>query len=91
MIETTTKLIKSPEILASEMDDELVMMSFENNAYYGLDSIGRAIWELLDSSMTPIALADCLIKEYDVTQEQCLNDILPFLETLLEKKLIVIA
>jgi hypothetical protein len=73
---------QSKDIVASDIDDEKVMMSMEKGHYYGLDSIGRSIWDILEKPMTVSQLIDTLRRDYDVDRETCERDVLAFLEAL---------
>jgi len=42
-ITITTIVKRNQEMLTSNIGDEIVMMSIENSAYYGLDPIGSKI------------------------------------------------
>ena len=79
---------KNLDLMEAEMDNELVMMSLENNAYYGLDRVGKVIWQMLETPQSIDAIADQLIKRFDVSKEQCLEDIMPFFEKLLDQQMI---
>lgn len=79
---------RDPEMLASKMDDEYVMMSVENGEYYGLDQVGSRIWELLEDEIRVSTLIDQLTAEYEVSREQCEQDVFSFLQDLAEKRLI---
>lgn len=78
------QLYKNEDIYSSEVDGETIMMNIDNNDYYTTQEIGNRIWELLDSLDTPKAICDQLMQEYEVSQEQCQNEVLQFLEQLLE-------
>lgn len=73
------------------MGEELVMMSMENNAYYGFDKIGKIIWEMLKEPISIQTLLDRLTERYDVSEQQCMEDITPFLEKLRDENLIDIS
>jgi hypothetical protein len=70
------------------MDDETVMMSIEQGEYYGINPVGSRIWELLVQPRTVPALIDILMQEYNAPLEECQQDVLEFLNKLLEKKLV---
>lgn len=78
------EISKNGDIYSSEVDGETIMMNIDNNAYYTTKEIGNRIWELLDSLNTPKAICEQLMQEYEVSQEQCQNDVLQFLEQLIE-------
>ncbi len=89
---TSDKIIRrSTDVIASEMEDELVMMSMENNAYYGLNSVGRKIWELLESEKTLSSLCDQLMDKYDVDIETCRKDVSKLIVKLEQVGLVTVA
>jgi hypothetical protein len=81
---------RKDNILSSEIDHEMVLMSIENSEYYGLDQIGTRIWQLIEKPQSPNELVNILVNEYDITREQCMEDTLSFIEILAEKNLILI-
>ncbi|MDD3775749.1 MAG: PqqD family peptide modification chaperone [Sulfurovaceae bacterium] len=90
MLTPQAKIKRIENIIASPMDDELVMMSMENNAYYGLNKVGRKIWELLESEQTLDTLCDELLKQYDVDRATCYRDILVIVSKMEEAGLVAV-
>ncbi|APC96696.1 lasso peptide biosynthesis PqqD family chaperone [Francisella frigiditurris] len=88
-LQAVDKIHKNNDIFSSEIDGEAIMMNIENNAYYSMGEIGNRVWQLLGNSTTINDICEQLIKEYDVSIEQCQKDITPFLNQLLEKNLII--
>ena len=76
------KVIRSDEVLTSEVDGEVVMMSIDNGTYSGLDAIGSKIWELLEKPITVSEICDIMEARYDVERDVCEKDVLSFLEDL---------
>ena len=70
------------DIVASDIDDEKVMMSVEKGRYYGLDPVGSRVWELIEKPIRVSELIDKLLPKYDVDRETCERDVLAFLEEL---------
>ncbi len=89
-IDTTTPIVRSPHILASELDDEVVMMDVENGSYFSMPGPSGRIWHLLETEQTVQSLSQALVKEYDVSAEACEAEVRPFIDTLLERELIVL-
>ena len=85
----TTILSRREGLMTADMNGSAVMMDVMTGKYYNLGAVGGRIWELLEEPMTLAALVQKLTDEYDVSAEQCRNDILPFLNTLLERGLLV--
>ncbi|MDY6801296.1 MAG: lasso peptide biosynthesis PqqD family chaperone [Bacteroidota bacterium] len=84
-----TIIQRNIDILASDIDGEKVMMSIQQGEYYGLGKTGSFIWDNIEKPITINDLVDLITEKYKVSKEQCLKDILPFLNDLAEKKLIV--
>jgi len=84
-----TIIQRNNDILASDIDGEKVMMSIQQGEYYGLGKTGSFIWDILEQPIAISDLADLITEKYEVSKAQCLNDIMPFLNDLAEKKLIV--
>ncbi len=84
-----TILQRKPDLLFNEIDGEVVMLNIENSEYYGLDKVGSRIWNLIEH---PLSLKDLIFKlmnEFDISEQQCINDTLAFLTILTDKKLII--
>jgi hypothetical protein len=85
------QLIKrSSDILASEVDGEIVMMSIEHGKYFGLDDVGSEIWKRLENEISFGKLCDDLAKDYDVDLATITRDVSTFIESLIENEIVVI-
>ncbi len=84
-----TFIKRNDNILASDLDGEKVMMSIQKGEYYGLGKTGTFIWDHIENSISINDLITLIIDKYNVTREQCLEDIVPFLTNLIEKELII--
>jgi hypothetical protein len=91
MLTADKKIRRSTDVIASEMDDELVMMSMENNAYYGLNSVGRRVWELLETEQTLLSLCGQLMEKYDVDEAACQRDVSALVRQLEKAGLVTVA
>ena len=83
-----TILKRKQDQLFSEIDGEVVMLSVENSEYYGMDKVGSQIWQLIEKPVTLKQLIGMLMDEYEVSEEQCKEDTLKFIEQLMEKDLV---
>lgn len=84
-----TLIQRNNEILASDLDGEKVMMSIKFGEYYGLGKTGSFIWDNIEKQIKINDLIGLIVEKYDVKKEDCLKDITPFLNDLLEKELII--
>jgi len=83
-----TQVQRNLNMVASKIDNEIVMMSVENGEYYGLDEVGSRIWELIEKPIVVEELIITLIDEFEVEREHCESDTFEFLEDLNSKKLL---
>jgi len=83
-------LLRKSDKLSTEVDDETVILDMDSGNYTGLNSVGTLIWKLLENAITFSELTQRLTDEYDIDKEICYAEILPFLNNLLNQKLISI-
>lgn len=89
-IDLNSEVSKNTEIIASKMDNEIVMMSIEKGNYYGLNEVGAEIWEKLTEPMTVNALCHKLMDEFEVGEDQCQSEVLAYLGKLQDEGLIIV-
>ena len=88
MITTDSYIKRNNEVFASEIDEEVVMMNVDTGRYYGMDTVGSRIWELIAEEIQVKDVIEKLMEEYDVSEEQCKSDVIEFLSELYENKLV---
>ena len=81
-VEISTWIVRSQEVLNSEVDGEIVMMSIDQGTYSGLDGIGSEIWRLIETPSRVSEICDVMMERYDVERETCERDVLLFLNDL---------
>jgi hypothetical protein len=82
------RLVVSPEVIAKQVGDETVLLHLSLGTYFGLDSIGTKIWQMIGEGKAIPAICGSLEQEYEVSPAQLERDTLSLLEQLAEKKLI---
>ena len=88
-ISLDTIIKRSDELVHSDMDGETVMMSIEQSQYYGLDSVGTRIWDLIEQEMSVRDICAALMAEYDVDESQCQQDVIRFLQDMADHNTVV--
>jgi hypothetical protein len=83
-----SKICRSENSLAAEIDDELVLMSVEQGNYYGLDAIGADIWRRLEEPMQVSAMCEALCQEYEADADTIRRDVMALLERLIAEGLV---
>jgi hypothetical protein len=76
------------QVMARQVGDETVILDLGSGTYYGLDSVGQAIWILMRDGKTLGEICDILLEEYDVSREAITRDVLDLAQKLLDQGLI---
>jgi hypothetical protein len=76
------------EHLCCELNGEAVILSLKNGKYYGLNSIGADIWELLQKPVRFSKITKEILSEYDVEEEECRREIENFLAQMKDEGLV---
>lgn len=80
---------QNTDIIGSPIDDEMVMMDVDKGSYFGLNSMGSEIWNLIEEPKTIKQLVDALIDEYEVSRDECKTEVTKFIDTLVDVDLII--
>ncbi|MDY7014713.1 MAG: PqqD family peptide modification chaperone [Cyanobacteriota bacterium] len=81
-------VISVEDVLVQNLADEAVLLNLNNEAYYGLDEIGTRIFAILQESNSIETAYQRLLEEYEVEPDVLKQDLLDFIEKLLEQGLI---
>jgi len=85
-----TMVVVTGDVLATEFEDELVVLNLQDGVYYGLDHAGVRIWQLLQKPSRVADLRNVLLNEYDVDSERCHRDLVALLSDLAARGLVEI-
>ncbi|MFH0709209.1 MAG: PqqD family peptide modification chaperone [Pseudomonadota bacterium] len=84
MLDENAAIIRKNEVIFSEMDGELVMMDLDKNSYFGLNAVGKEIWELLSEANTIGGLCATLMQKYNVDLQRCKQDVTAHVDKMVE-------
>lgn len=76
------------EAVHCDLEDEVVILGLKDGVYYGLNPVGSFIWKLIQKPISVKEIKEAILKEYDVDEETCENDLQELLGDLLDKGLI---
>ncbi|HOI39806.1 MAG TPA: PqqD family peptide modification chaperone [Methanobacterium sp.] len=76
------------EVVSCDLVDEAAILNMKDGVYYGLNSVGARIWNLIQKPMKVSDILDTLLDEYDVEKDVCMTDLMELLGQLLEKELV---
>lgn len=74
----TIRIVK--QLNVTDLAGEKVMIDFDSGKYFMIKGAGNDIWDLLQEETTPAKIIEALLREYDVTPEECEASVMSFLE-----------
>lgn len=77
--------------ISTELEGETIILDFGSGVYSGLNSIGTFIWNELQEPITFSDLKDKVLDEYEVDDDECVNDLVEFLQDLARNDLLTVA
>lgn len=81
-------VVRSGDLVSAPMGDELAMMDMDSGTYFVLDKVAAAIWDRIETPTAVRAICQQLREEYEVPEERCEADVIPFLQKLETKNLV---
>jgi hypothetical protein len=88
-INLSTMVVAAADQVSSELQEgDTAILNLKDGVYYGLNSVGSRVWNLIQSPKSVMELRDILLAEYDVDAEVCTREIITLLENLSSKNLI---
>lgn len=71
-----------------DVGDEVVILSMEDETYYGLNPVAAFIWNLIQEPKTMDEIKRAICEEYDIEEETCNKDLKEIISDLINKGLI---
>ena len=88
MVATDLRPRLHPQVAGQMIENEAVLVLADTGQVLVLNEVGGRIWELADGSRTIAEIARILTDEYDVSEEQALQDVSEFVQQLIEKQIL---
>ncbi|WDA41870.1 PqqD family protein [Erythrobacter sp. BLCC-B19] len=79
----------SDQAIANTVGDEMVVLHLGNGTYFGLDPVGKILWEALAGGQSPADACDTILERYDIDRATAEQDLRQFLGELAEGDLIL--
>jgi hypothetical protein len=83
-----TRLSVPPQVMSRLVDDETVLLDLKSGMYFGLDGVGKRIWEAISEGLTLGEIAAVIVSEYEVEEDQAQADVIGFVSDLVERGLL---
>ena len=81
-MDKNSTIIMKKQLNVSDLAGEKVMIDFETGKYFLIKGVGNDIWDMLQQEITPANIIENLLKEYDVSEEECETSVMEFLDKL---------
>lgn len=84
-------IAKTDNFIETLVDGEVVLMHIVDGKFFSLTGTARRTWEILDEAVNFKGLIDALTSEYDVSRNECENQLRSVLMGLRERTLVSIS
>ena len=83
-----SRISRREQLHSMDIDEATVIANRSGGNCYGVELIGRRIWQLLDHDSTVAELCELLLQEYAIDRETCEREVLEFLNDSVREDLI---
>jgi hypothetical protein len=80
-------LVRDKGLATADLDGQIVVLSTQAGAYFSLNEVAGEIWQLLAEPCEVGAIFDALSRDHDVDAVTLSRDVLPFLQSLIDRRL----
>jgi hypothetical protein len=87
-VEMHSVVVASDEQVSCELAGEAAILNLKNGSYYGLNTVGATVWDLLKKPISVRELCNALLERYEVEPQRCADDLLALLRDMIEQGLI---
>ena len=84
----TSTIVAAPDQVSSELAGDSVILNLKTGLYFGLNEVGAKVWEQIQSPTTFQEICDAVLAEYDVSADECNQDITELLEEMVKAQLV---
>jgi Coenzyme PQQ synthesis protein D (PqqD) len=88
MLDISLRFTPTDGVIGTKVEDEIVLLQFDNQKYFGLRGAAVRIWELAQEGATGSDIVRHLIQETDVSEGRAQADVTSTLQKLLDTGLL---
>ena len=81
-------IVQSKDQISCDLAGEAAILEMKKGVYYGLDTVGARIWNLIKEPRKVCDVWKALLEEYEVAPADCRRDLLSLLGNLFDAGLI---
>ena len=75
MLTSSSVVVVSNNLTASNLGTETIVLNLDSGGYYGLNDVGVTVWNLIQKPKMVEEIRDVILAEYEVEYEQCDRDL----------------
>jgi hypothetical protein len=91
VVDSVRPLIVNPEVIYTEVEDEIVMMAPEDGTYHGLNAVGAVLFRLVeDKAMCLNEMASYLKTQYALAHDAAMTDAKAFVDAMLSNNFFIL-
>ena len=87
-LSASSVVVAAKEQISSDLAGEAVILDLKSGKYYGLNTVGASIWNLIQEPITIGDIRDAVLEEYDVETERCESDLITLIQKLAAERLL---
>ena len=87
-ISVDSLIVRDKNLPTADIEGRVVVLSLRASAYFDFNRVGTEIWCMLSEPCRVGTIFDSLSKRHGIDEETLARDVTPFLQTLLEQRLI---
>jgi len=84
MLDVALRFTPADGVIGTKVEDEIILLQFENQSYFGLRGAAVRIWELTQQGATGADIVRRLVQETDVSEGRAQADVTDTLQKLLD-------
>ncbi len=88
MLSANSTVVAAKDQVSCELADETVILDLKAGIYYGLNSVGARVWDLIQEPRTVDQIRDAILQEYDIDPASCERDLGALLGELAARELV---
>lgn len=89
-INLNSHLTAPPQVMTRIVGDEIVLLDIAKGTYFGLDGVGKRIWENVADGQSLGQTAAAIAAEFEVEDAQAQADVVDFASDLVARELLSI-
>ena|SRR5438874_13548728 len=87
-LSSSSVVVAAKEQISSDLAGEIVILDLKSGKYYGLNTVGASIWNLLQKPTSIGDIRATLLEEYEVETDRFESDLLALLRQLADEGLV---